>query len=125
MRRRSIVGPFVLILIGVLFLYNNIHPDLNLSSLFAEYWPFLLIGFGVLRLLEVVAFAASSKPLPSSRGGGEIGLVILLCIAGTIFFQVHRHAPALRIGRRTMELFGESFDYPVSQQKAIAEKSRI
>jgi hypothetical protein len=119
------VGPFVLILIGAVFLFNNVRPDLNLFSFFAEYWPFLLIGFGVLRLLEVVAFAAQSKPLPVSRGGGDIALVILLCILGTILFQVHRHAPALRIGRRTMELFGESFDYPVSQQKAIGEKSRI
>jgi hypothetical protein len=125
MRRRSLVGPFVLILVGAIFLLNNIHPNLNLFSLFAEYWPFLLIALGVMRLLEVLFFAAASKPAPAGQGGGEILLVILLCIAGTVFFQIHKHAPAMRIGRHTMELFGESFDYPVSQQKAIGEKSRI
>ena len=51
--------------------------------------------------------------------------MILLCILGTIVFQVHKHGPSIHMGRRTMELFGESFDYPVSQQKAIGEKSRI
>lgn len=125
MRRHSLVGPFMLILVGAIFLINNIQPDLNLFSLFADYWPFLLIGLGVLRLLEVLVFAAQSKPLPAPQGGGEILLIVLLCLAGTVFFQVRRHVPNIRIGRRTMEIFGQSFDYPVSRQKAIGEKSRI
>jgi hypothetical protein len=78
MRGRSIVGPFVLISIGAIFLLNNIRPELNLFSLFAKYWPFLLIGLGVLRLLEVLAYAAGSKPLPMrglSRGAASLGTV--------------------------------------------------
>jgi hypothetical protein len=125
MRRHSLVGPFVLILIGAIFLINNIHPNLNLFTMFVEYWPFLLIGLGVLRLIETLAFAARSKPLPGGQGGGEILLVILLCIAGSIVFQVHKRQPRIQFGRRAMEVFGESFDYPVSQQKKIGEKSWI
>jgi hypothetical protein len=123
---RSIVGPFVLIALGALFLLNNIRPELNLFSLFAKYWPFLLIGLGVLRLLEVLAYAAGSKPLPT-RGlsGGEIFLLVLVCIVGSMFFQVHRPWGPFRVGRHTMDIFGESFDYPASQHKAIGEKSRI
>jgi hypothetical protein len=126
MRGRSIVGPFVLISIGAIFLLNNIRPELNLFSLFAKYWPFLLIGLGVLRLLEVLAYAAGSKPLPM-RGlsGGEIFLLVVVCIIGSIVFQAHRPWGPFRVGRRTMDIFGESFDYPASQQKAIGDKSRI
>jgi len=126
MRGRSIVAPFVLISIGAIFLLNNIRPELNLFSLFAKYWPFLLIGLGILRLLEVLAYAAGSKPLPM-RGlsAGEIFLLILVCIVGSIIFQFHRPWGPFRVGRRTMDIFGESFDYPASQQKAIGDKSRI
>ena len=126
MKGRSIVGPFVLIALGALFLLNNIRPELNLFSLFAKYWPFLLIGLGVLRLLEVLAYAAGSKPLPM-RGlsGGEIFLLVLVCIVGSMFFQVHRPWGPFRVGRHTMDIFGEAFDYPTSQHKGIGEKSRI
>src|ERR1700680_3112401 len=79
MRGRAIVAPFVLISIGAIFLLNNIRPELNLFSLFAKYWPFLLIGLGVLRLLEVLAYAAGSKPLPVRRlSGGDMFLVVLV-----------------------------------------------
>jgi hypothetical protein len=126
MKGRSIVGPFILIALGALFLLNNIRPELNLFSLFAKYWPFLLIGLGVLRLLEVLAYAAGSKPLPM-RGlsGGEIFLLVLVCIVGSMFFQVHRPWGPFRVGRHTMDIFGEAFDYPTSQHKGIGEKSRI
>jgi hypothetical protein len=126
MRGRSIVAPFVLISIGAIFLLNNIRPEFNLFSLFAKYWPFLLIGLGILRLLEVLAYAAGSKPLPM-RGlsAGEIFLLILVCIVGSIVFQFHRPWGPFRVGRHTMDIFGESFDYPATQQKAIGDKSRI
>lgn len=126
MRGRSIVGPFVLIALGGIFLLNNIRPELNLFSLFSRYWPFLLIGLGILRLLEVLAYAAGSKPLPT-RGfsGGEVFLLVLLCIVGSAVFQFRRPWGPFHIGPRTMEIFGESFDYPVSQQKEIGENSRI
>jgi len=125
MRRRSIVGPAILILLGAAFLINNVRPELNLFSFVAEYWPFLLIAMGVLRLLEVLAYAASSKPLTRGHSGGEIFLVILIVVVGTGMFEARNHLGPLRIGRHTLEMFGESFDYPVSEQKAIGEKSRI
>jgi hypothetical protein len=127
MRGRSIVGPLVLILLGAVFLFNNVRPDLNLFLLFTNYWPFLLIALGVLRLMEVLAYATTSRPLPrQGLSGGEIFLVVLVVVIGTGIYEVRRHVNfPFRIGRGTMEWFGESFDYPVSQQKAIGEKSRI
>jgi hypothetical protein len=114
-------------LLGAAFLINNVKPDLNLFSLVAVYWPFLLIAMGVLRLMEVLAYAASSKPLPAKGlSGGEILLIILVVMIGTGIYEAKRHINVpINFGRRTMEMFGESFDYPVSQQKPIGEKSRI
>src|SRR5580698_3942289 len=112
MRKRSIVGPLVLIVLGAAFLISNLRPELNLFAVAATYWPFLLIGLGTLRLIEVLLYAAQSKPLPAGgMGGGEILLIILLCIVGTGVFEVRRHTGLFRIGRHTMEIFGESFDY--------------
>ena len=53
MKRGSIVGPLVLIAIGLVFLLKNIRPDLPLFDMFMDYWPFLLIGWGSLRLVEI------------------------------------------------------------------------
>ena len=57
MRRNSAVGPILLILIGVLFLSRNLWQQIPLFDLLAHYWPFILIGWGVLRLVEVAVLA--------------------------------------------------------------------
>src|SRR5207249_5733807 len=51
---------------------------------------------------------------------------ILIVIIGTGVYEVKRHVNLpFPLWRRTIEAFGESFDYPVSQQRAIGDKSRI
>ena len=54
MRRRSVTGPILLILLGAGFLIYNLRPDIELFDLLAQYWPFLLIAWGSLRLVEVL-----------------------------------------------------------------------
>ena len=48
MRPRSIIGPLLLILVGALFLVNNLHPGLPWVDLVSKYWPYLLIAWGAL-----------------------------------------------------------------------------
>ena len=67
MRRSSIVAPLLLIGIGALFLARNMYPELPLLDYLARYWPFLLILWGVLRLVEVVFWAATEKALPANK----------------------------------------------------------
>jgi len=82
--RRSLTGPLILILIGVAFLTRNLWQEVPLFQLVAQYWPFLLIAWGVLRLLEVLLEAARSKPLPTGGlSGGEVALIVLLCVIGS------------------------------------------
>lgn len=126
MRRGSFVGPMILIGIGLLFLARNLYPDLPLVDYLSRYWPFLLIGWGILRLLEIFVWAATSKALPS-RGisGGEWVLVVFLVLAGSAMWSGRQHGwlnrGHLRIGG--LEMFGEAFDYPISGQKANVGKS--
>lgn len=128
MRRGSVAGPLILILIGVLFLARNLYPALPLLDFLAQYWPFLLIGWGVLRLIEILYWAATSKPLPvNGISGGEWVLVFFLCLVGSGLWAVRhnwRWSPgSVRIGG--LEVFGEVFDYPLSSEKACGRTPRI
>ena len=75
MRRRSITGPLLLLLIGSLFLWRNLHPETPVFDLLSMYWPFLLILWGVMRLVEVIISPQRRSP---SFTGGEVVLVDVL-----------------------------------------------
>jgi DUF4097 and DUF4098 domain-containing protein YvlB len=126
MKRASVVGPLILIALGVLFLARNLWPELPLLDFLARYWPFLLIGWGVLRLAEIFFWAATAKPLPS-RGisGGEWVLVVFLILIGSTMWagRTHGWLRANRINIGGLEMFGEAFDYPIAAQKAGVGKT--
>ena len=89
MRRSSFVAPLLLIAIGGLFLARNIYPEMPLLDYVSRYWPLILIAWGALRIVEIVAWSASAKPLPS-RGisGGEWLLIVFLCMFGASLHAV-------------------------------------
>ncbi|HKW96783.1 MAG TPA: DUF4097 family beta strand repeat-containing protein [Bryobacteraceae bacterium] len=119
MRPRSITGPLILILIGVLFLARNLWQEIPLFQLFARYWPFILILWGVARLIEVLVDAAGEKPI-RQRGlsAGEVMLIVLLCIIGSGMYAADRHGVHFpRWGNTGLEMFGEQFDYHATTQK--------
>jgi len=79
---RSIAGPVVLILMGILFLLGtmgimDIH---HLGSLFARFWPALLILWGVLKLIEYEQAKRLGQP---ARGIGVGGVFLMLFLIGT------------------------------------------
>lgn len=129
MKRTSLVAPLILILIGGLFLLNNLRPELPLLELAGRYWPFLLIGWGVLRLAEILAWAAQSRPMPA-RGisGGEWALVVLICLIGSGLFFARRVSadwPQGRITMRGIEVFGEAYDFPLEAHKPVGKSPRL
>ncbi|HEX7424172.1 MAG TPA: DUF4097 family beta strand repeat-containing protein [Terriglobales bacterium] len=88
---RSIAGPIVLILMGVLFLLGTmgileIH---NLGSLFARFWPALLILWGVLKLIEYEQAKRLGQPA-RGIGVGGVFLMLFLIAAGLIATQAAR-----------------------------------
>src|SRR5450755_3152390 len=91
MRRGSVIGPLILIGLGALFLMRNLFPQIPFAEIFSRYWPFVLIAWGGLRLVEILLAAISSKPIPRNGvSGGEWMLVILICIVGSTAYTA-RH----------------------------------
>src|SRR5437879_13901500 len=82
-KRRSMTGPFVLIIVGVIFLLGNMHLISwgRLGIWFAHYWPLLPIVWGVLKLVEHQRATQESVAAPGLGPGGTI-LLIFLIIAG-------------------------------------------
>jgi hypothetical protein len=110
----------VLLGIGAFFLWRNTHPEVPVFDIIAQYWPFLLIGWGVLRLIEIVIRRDGAY---IGFSGGEVALVVLICIAGGILWEGHQHG--MRFYGGSVEMFGEQFDYPVSAQGSAAGMTRI
>jgi len=118
MRRGSIIGPLILIALGILFLLRNVWPDIPVFELLSRYWPFLLIGWGVIRLFEIFIWASQSKPIPRQGiSSGEWTWIILICVVGLAAHTAHRFVtsfPSGRAWRGVVMNMGENYDYTLS-----------
>src|SRR5262249_13438316 len=118
MRRRSLTGPILIILIGGAFLVYNLRPDIPLFDLLAQYWPFLLIAWGVLRLLEVLLDYYRGTVQRHGFGGGEVALIVIISCFGWGAFEASRHGIHFR---PAWEAFGEHYDYTIADQKPAGQ----
>ena len=118
-RRRSFAGPVVLIVIGIVFLLGNLHllSWMRLGTLFAHYWPLLLILWGVLKLIEYQQAQRDGVP-PRGIGAGGVFLVIFIVVCGLMATQAARfNWGELRDNMGIEEtgdfdnIFGETFNF--------------
>ncbi|BDC52891.1 hypothetical protein F183_A52060 [Bryobacterales bacterium F-183] len=132
MRRGSVIGPLVLIAIGVIFLLRNVWPQIQIMDFVARNWPYVLIAWGALRLVELFSWKSSGRPLPESGvSGGEWFLIVVLCMFGMGLYAFNRHSggwwsPAgIRVGG--WDIMGDSFDfnYDVQTQKTASKTPKI
>src|SRR5215472_16484329 len=79
--RRSIAGPLVLIVIGLIFLLRNFGFRFPIWHFFGRWWPLLLILWGVIALIE---HTTSQRMGYRTRhlGAGGVFLLILLVALG-------------------------------------------
>ncbi len=124
--RGSITGPLVLIAIGVVFLLHAISPDFQIVDLLARDWPYVLILWGVIQLVEVCARFAFNRPVPINgiSGGGWL-LVVVICLAGLSMFEVRRPDTWWRRAgfERGVEAFGEGHDYSFNTLRKTAGRT--
>lgn len=122
MKRNSLVGPLLIILIGMWFLMSSLRPDWPLLDMAAKFWPFVLIGWGFLRLMEIFFWAMQGRPLPvAGVSGGEWTAVVFLCLFGSGLYAINRHTPDFTVFRG--EIFGHHYDFTVPEQTAAAPKA--
>src|SRR3954453_15692190 len=90
-RPRSVAGPFVLIIIGFVFLLSTMHVLSvgRLAHLFANYWPVLLIIWGVIKGVEHMQ-AQRQGARASGIGAGGVVLVVMIVVFGLIATQLER-----------------------------------
>ncbi|WP_047497499.1 DUF4097 family beta strand repeat-containing protein [Terriglobus sp. TAA 43] len=106
-RRTSLIGPILLITIGVIFFL--IHSDkisaVGFFNWYAHWWPLLFIAVGVLRLAEWAidrAMApADAPPMRYSIGGGVIFVLVVLACVG-----LATHTLQWRADNNGMQFFG-------------------
>ena len=130
MRRGSVIGPLILIGFGILFLFRNLWPEIPLVDFISRFWPFLLIGWGAIRLIEVLVWSATGRPLPRNGvSGGEWMLIFLICVIGATMYTAHNYSSWFPTGhalRRIAINMGESYDYTLAPvEKPCAKSCRI
>ncbi len=124
MKSRSVTGPLILVLIGLFFLISNVRPDLLSLARIGDYWPFLLIGVGVVGLVEVLIRAGQGVTAPRPFRGPWIFWVIVVCI----FFAVANRNHDFRFASFNTDgvsFFGSDYDYDVNVSEPAQGITRV
>jgi hypothetical protein len=124
--RRSITGPLIVVAIGVIFLLRNFRPDLLALNAIADYWPFLLIGAGIIGLVEVLFHASRGEAAPVRPfSGGTIFWIVVICF----FFAVLSHRPmSFNIGdfdTGRITVLGSDYNYDTTLSESTAGATRL
>ncbi len=115
-RRRSLAGPVILILIGVVALLSTSHvvSEKTLLFWFGQYWPGLIILWGVIKLIEYRQDQAQGLR-PRGIGAGGVFLLIFLIMTGVTATQATKHWTEITDNFDWDESgwnpFGESYSY--------------
>jgi DUF4097 and DUF4098 domain-containing protein YvlB len=124
-RRRSMTGPVILILLGVLFLLGNMHLVSwgRLGVLFAHYWPLLLILWGVLKLIEHQR-AKQEGTTPPGIGAGGVVLLVFLVIFGLAATHASRYhwdelGQEIGIDEGDLPIFGNAYEFDEQLTKEL------
>jgi DUF4097 and DUF4098 domain-containing protein YvlB len=132
-RRRSLTGPFILIIVGVVFLLANLgvvsHQRLGL--LFAHYWPVLLILWGLIKLFEYSQAKRDNQPAPGIGGGGILLMIFLVIFGLMATHAANFHWDELRdqidLGNSDIDIpgFGKTFNYDDQLAQALPAGSAV
>jgi DUF4097 and DUF4098 domain-containing protein YvlB len=118
-RRHSVVGPLILIVIGLLFLLRNFGYTFPLLHNFAKFWPLLLVVIGLVRLAEFFAARKAQRPMPR-MGAATVFLLMIVIAAGIVLSGLYKLHDKVNWGSLhdnvdvddgLMHLFGKEYSY--------------
>jgi hypothetical protein len=89
-RRGSVIGPLVLIVLGLLILAANFYPNFDLWEIFARYWPLILIFIGVGRIWDTYWARSHHDQGNSGVSGTAVGLIALLAVFAILIWHGRR-----------------------------------
>jgi hypothetical protein len=124
-RRGSVFGALILIGVGGLFLYANLHPEFSAWPVLAKFWPLLIILWGVGKLVDYMMLRGTPEAAAASRltGGDIFGLILLLIIGTAVSQAVNRdwgHLRPIRIGDEELGCFlGKEFEFSQEVKQAV------
>lgn len=127
-RRRSMAGPVVLIVMGIVFLMATmgVLHGYQLWGLYGRYWPALIILWGVIKLVEHQR-ARAEGARSTGIGVGGVFLLIFVIMTGSIATKTSNvNWQGLRdqfgIDESDLDsMFGESFNYHDELSQAFPE----
>ena len=128
--RRSLTGPLILIVIGMLFLLRNLGVHLPVWHFFGKYWPLLIILWGVIALIEHFT-ALKHGYRTRGLGGGGIFLLILIVVLG---LAAHHSGDVnwegmrdqIQIGDEDLGgMFGSSFTFEDTIEQSFPNKGSL
>jgi DUF4097 and DUF4098 domain-containing protein YvlB len=93
-RRRSLAGPIILIALGAIFLLWNLGHRTEIFRLFADYWPVLIIFWGLWKALDYMKAQREGRPA-SGIGVGGVLLLLLLIMFGSIASALRNWGPKI------------------------------
>jgi hypothetical protein len=89
-RRRSLIGPLVLVGLGLLLLYSSVRSNWSPWEVIFRYWPVILIAWGLGKIWDHLRTREGGEEAPPSRfTGGELGMAIAL-VALVVLAFVHK-----------------------------------
>jgi len=127
--RRSLAGPLILILIGLVFLLRNIGVHIPVWHFIGRFWPVLIILWGVVALIE--HFTALRHGYQTRHLGGlGILLLILIVIVG---LAAHHSSDVdwegmrdqIQIDDNLGGMFGTAFSFDDTLEHAFPEGGNL
>lgn len=130
-QRRSVAGPVVMILLGVVLLLTTMHvlrPQ-PLLHWFGTYWPALIILWGVIKLVEYQQ-AQREGTRPAGIGAGGVLLLVFLIVFGMSATQASRFnwdeiRDHINLGDDDLALFGHNYSYEDQLQQDFPAGSSL
>lgn len=118
MRRTSLIGPLLLIVLGALLLVSNLSAQFQFLDVLAIQWPWILVGWGVIRLGELVVWSRRPEPLlPQGLRSGEWFLVVLICLFGSGLYGARHFSESFPFRMSGLRMFGETHDFSIDEQR--------